>query len=136
MSQDKLHSMYSISHWLSHLAAISASLKTQYYQISDRRYYSRAGFGENQVQEIRPGRRKNQNQYFISHNYDEAIVDRSNMKKITFGKILMTSTIYEMANFNAEGVQSDRPLSLPSVRFYLPDKFCPFVDFCPTGTNS
>ena len=118
MSQDKLHSMYSISHWLSHLAAISASLKTQYYQISDRRYYSRAGFGENQVQEIRPGRRKNQNQYFISHNYDEAIVDRSNMKKITFGKILMTSTIYEMANFNAEGVQSDRSLSLSSVRFY------------------
>ena len=80
MSQDKLHSMYSISHWLSHLAAISASLKTQYYQISDRRYYSRAGLGENQVQEIRPGRRKNQNQYFISHNYDEGIVDRSNIK--------------------------------------------------------
>ena len=77
--------MYSILHWPSHLAAISASLKTQYYRISDRRYYSRAGFGENRVQEIRPGRGKNQNQYFISHNYDERIVDRSNIKKITYG---------------------------------------------------
>ena len=95
--QDIVQSMYWISHCSSHFSAISSSLKTQYNRISDQRHNSRAGFGKSQVQKICTDRAKKQYQYFISHNYDEEIVNWSNIKEnLSFAKILMTLTFFEI----------------------------------------
>jgi len=93
--QSRVQSTYASSHWPSHFAPIPSSLKTNYllaiitgqqaktrlYRLNDRRKNSRAGFWMNQIQEIRAGRGKKQNQYFISHNNDEIIDRHSNIKE-------------------------------------------------------
>ena len=59
-----------------------------------------------QIQEVRAGRGKKQNQYFISHNNDEIIDRHSNIKENwTFVNIPIRSKLNEMEDFNAECVQ-------------------------------
>lgn len=99
--QDRLQSTYSNSHWTSHFAAISSSLKTDNRKlyitgcIVVGKLYSRAGFRKIQFQETRAGRGKNQSKYFISHDCNEVIICAPiKYKKLTYAKILNTSTIY------------------------------------------
>ena len=54
----------------------------------------RAGFGMNQFQETRADRGQQQNQYFISHDGEEVLWNRSNIKSSwTFAKIPTNSPI-------------------------------------------
>ena len=99
--QDRLQSTYSSSHWTSHFAAISSSLKTDNRKLDVTgckvvgKLYSRAGFRKIQFQETRAGRGKNQNKYFISHDCNEVIICAPiKYKKLTYAKILNTSTVY------------------------------------------
>ena len=84
--QAKVQSMYASSHWSTHFAPVSSSLKTNrpkpdYIGSMTNKKNSRAGFWANQIQEIRAARCNKKNRYFISHNNDEIIDPHSNIKE-------------------------------------------------------
>ena len=51
-------------------------------EFCDQKWDLRASFVKNHIEEVRASRCKKQYQYFISHNFDEIIVLRSNIKEI------------------------------------------------------